>query len=468
MLHIFLFLAVLIISSCGGNDDSTFSEALIGPEGGTVKSADGSLSLEIPAGALPSVMPITIEQVHSASPTLKLYELGPEGLEFAMPARMTVNVTDIMDTSDASALEAAQLPVIFSSNRSRNGAEGLENHLLTMNSDTGTFSLSADVEHFSRFAIGGNLDISFSIDNVPQFWQANTAFGPVQITVVNGDSVPTQSGAVSPERLNLMFYIDSSVAPVIFNGSSSDVGLRPVPDFNETQIYTRDYACGDPGIGIYRARINAELADQVYVTYRTVEEINIAAAFIFAFDEAITGGESRTTLQLRSKFYSVQGTRQVNCGGSEPVGETPEPTATPNEEASPTAIPTTEPTGEPTTEPTPEEENPEEAPQIESSASVNIDHTRGETDCPTPGQTITVTTDSEAPLEVSVNNPLSFLTVSPASGVTSNGQIQFSTAFPCSGFSPGANRGGLSITATNPATGASSNTVSVPVIVTVN
>ena len=47
---IVLFLLFSFIS-CDGNGNNNVSTRTIGPEGGTIKSSDGKLTLEIPAGA---------------------------------------------------------------------------------------------------------------------------------------------------------------------------------------------------------------------------------------------------------------------------------------------------------------------------------------------------------------------------------------------------------------------------------
>ena len=53
-------LVATLFLACGGKADGDGTTAVIGPEGGTITSTDGSIVLEIPAGAL-------IRQPRSAS-----------------------------------------------------------------------------------------------------------------------------------------------------------------------------------------------------------------------------------------------------------------------------------------------------------------------------------------------------------------------------------------------------------------
>ena len=67
---ILLSLSLFLLVSCGGgggggssSTTSTTTPALITPDGGTVTSKDGKLTLEIPAGALTSENTITIKKL---------------------------------------------------------------------------------------------------------------------------------------------------------------------------------------------------------------------------------------------------------------------------------------------------------------------------------------------------------------------------------------------------------------------
>lgn len=73
------------------------SEAMIGPEGATLRTAEGVV-VEVPAGAVSTSRRFTVERV--ATPTLprgirvvgEAVRLGPEGVDFARLVRVTLPV----------------------------------------------------------------------------------------------------------------------------------------------------------------------------------------------------------------------------------------------------------------------------------------------------------------------------------------------------------------------------------------
>ncbi|WP_440995995.1 MBG domain-containing protein [Arhodomonas sp. SL1] len=88
----------LLAGACDGSGDDgdmTASRA-IGPDGGTVTSADGRLVLDFPEGALPTENTITIERLPTGELPSEFqgveaesaYALGPDGLSFDEPVRV--------------------------------------------------------------------------------------------------------------------------------------------------------------------------------------------------------------------------------------------------------------------------------------------------------------------------------------------------------------------------------------------
>jgi hypothetical protein len=68
----------------------------IGPSGGTVQTADGGLSLAIPAGALAKVTSVTVRPLVNTAPNgLGIsYHIEPAGLKFSEPATITLKVNE--------------------------------------------------------------------------------------------------------------------------------------------------------------------------------------------------------------------------------------------------------------------------------------------------------------------------------------------------------------------------------------
>jgi hypothetical protein len=78
--------ALFVLGGC-----ETAPDATIGPRGGSVVSDDGRFSLEIPAGALDTEVPvrITAVQCEPANALGPCYDVSPRGVGFHLPAIVT-------------------------------------------------------------------------------------------------------------------------------------------------------------------------------------------------------------------------------------------------------------------------------------------------------------------------------------------------------------------------------------------
>jgi len=95
----FVFIASSV-SGCGTSGstpttcDGSCTEQRIGPQGGSVTSADGKVTLEVPKDALSADVTITVRPIANPPDGATLaYEIGPNGTEFTTPARLRLNVT---------------------------------------------------------------------------------------------------------------------------------------------------------------------------------------------------------------------------------------------------------------------------------------------------------------------------------------------------------------------------------------
>ncbi len=89
-----LAIAVLsLITQCSRGSSSGPAErgTGIGPAGGTVRSADGVVTLEIPAGALESPTPVEIQPIPNTAPSGlgSAFRLMPAGTTLSLPAQLT-------------------------------------------------------------------------------------------------------------------------------------------------------------------------------------------------------------------------------------------------------------------------------------------------------------------------------------------------------------------------------------------
>lgn len=130
------------------------SSALIGPSGGTVYSADGKLSVVIPAGALSANTTIAIQPITNKGPLgLGLaYRLQPEGVNFAIPVKLEFHYDDQL----LNGIPADFLWIITQV------SDGSWNAMLHGIVDTNTKTVSVETTHFSDWTLGKFIDLSIT------------------------------------------------------------------------------------------------------------------------------------------------------------------------------------------------------------------------------------------------------------------------------------------------------------------
>jgi hypothetical protein len=96
-----VLMTLLAPIACDPADAST-----VGPRGGTIVSADGRFSIEIPAGALDTDVDIEVTETGCATPRAvgSCYVVEPRGTTFFMPAEVTYELAD-MPLSDRDRLQ---------------------------------------------------------------------------------------------------------------------------------------------------------------------------------------------------------------------------------------------------------------------------------------------------------------------------------------------------------------------------
>lgn len=132
------------------------TSASIGPEGGTVATADGAMTVDIPAGALAAPTTITIQPIttHIPGPIGSAVRLGPEGQTFAAPVTLTFHY----DEAELGGNDPGSLMVAFQT------ATGSWSHVPTAASDPVAHTISVHSVHFSDWTTGTwiNLDPLYS------------------------------------------------------------------------------------------------------------------------------------------------------------------------------------------------------------------------------------------------------------------------------------------------------------------
>ena len=455
-------LVLFSLASCSSTDTNTDSNIdtnteiqsivsqIIGADGGTIESNDGSLTLVIPANALTDPTSISIQRFHSNVDDALFYELLPSGLEFMQPASMQLDVSEFVVAPDG--IGILSTPVIVSTDRNESGIEILQNQQLTLDADSNTATLSADVSHFSRFMAAGDVASNARLEGVAQFAAANSPIGPVRLIVENVDDLI---------NLESIAFRDKSIEPVFYIGGDNPVVLRPQSAENNRLVQEYPYQCGDPGIGTYRSSLLFDFRETESVSYYTPEEINIGAAFLFGRGiDVFSGGDREFFDEVFAELYIFHASRQVTCRGMEPVIDNDslididsgdEGDADTNSE-----LDTGNSFGD---------VNP---PMIDTNiSSIELSHIIGTTECPTFFDPVTVHTEFENPLNITIEESLPFLEINTKSHQTTDGIFQFFPEFPCDGFNIGDNNGSMLLTARDPITGLESNQLQIDVVVTV-
>jgi hypothetical protein len=91
------WLGVLLAAGCGGGHQPAATgptaSAVVGASGGTVATADGALTVAIPAGALAADVTVTVTPTSSpgGGAVGTVYEIGPTGTQFSAPVTLSLH-----------------------------------------------------------------------------------------------------------------------------------------------------------------------------------------------------------------------------------------------------------------------------------------------------------------------------------------------------------------------------------------
>ncbi len=135
-----------------GNSLGAPRTAQIGPSGGELRSEDGRLTVNIPAGALDNTVTVGIEPIRNHCP-LGLgtgYRLTPEGVTFAKPVKLTFGYDNTM-------LKGSAAEFLWITTQKADGTWAGD---LRSEPDAGTRTVSTETTHFSDWALGKMIDLA--------------------------------------------------------------------------------------------------------------------------------------------------------------------------------------------------------------------------------------------------------------------------------------------------------------------
>ena len=203
-----------------------------------VRSADGLLTLTIPAGALPAGTKVSIRAVSASTLPAPLraravngpaYELEPAGLHFSKPITVTRRVHGVFHGG---------VPMLVPVSSEKAGHwERLAQPTILWDPTAPSLTVSATTTHFSEYALFDDaVRVSLSPDPVTQ--AVGTVFtATVHFAVPHADLLSVHGIQFSPSR-------------------QADVGDRVTVVPNVT--YTAPYRCQRAGKGRYGVRLNVE------------------------------------------------------------------------------------------------------------------------------------------------------------------------------------------------------------------
>jgi len=193
----FISISLFSVLSCSNNDEEIFRivNALIGPEGGEITSSDGILTLDIPPGALDEDTEITIRKLNKSEiPTESdeidvdsAYELLPDGLEFLVPATVSV-LLDIIPVQEDGTMTTPLLNLFILSN---GVLEVLDNLVTEVDGDENIVTVSGDFSNFSNILLPiepfDSPFLSATVMGVPPTVPPGGFFSPI-VTVVSSNA----------------------------------------------------------------------------------------------------------------------------------------------------------------------------------------------------------------------------------------------------------------------------------------
>lgn len=142
-----MVLLVLVLTCGCSKENASTTRATIGPEGGSLSSSDGQLTLTVPAGALSAAIELSITTGAVEADTLSaVYELGPSGTRFGEPAALALRFA--APTPLDAGVAGEETPLLATSSAGTWVPLGIQASVL----DGAASELWALTPHLSRFA----------------------------------------------------------------------------------------------------------------------------------------------------------------------------------------------------------------------------------------------------------------------------------------------------------------------------
>lgn len=243
----------------------------IGPQGGTITSEGGNLTLSFPEGALPRTETITIETITKddlGSEFSELadalgfengWELGPDGLTFDRPVTATIS-TDQTPLQSADSLGVFAEFLFISDGET---LEALDSLRVEADAENNTTFVSGQLSHFSQLfePVQVSNGVFFSVRNVPEMLEVGGEFdADVVIATTSEGPLGGLTTLQGPAR-----YLDGADAPLVATFPGAPNVDIPIDEGTPDQAGTRfrgqfGYSCSEDGPGNFftEMRVNVQ------------------------------------------------------------------------------------------------------------------------------------------------------------------------------------------------------------------
>lgn len=234
--------------------------AAVGADGGTVTSLDGGLTLAIPAAALTGDTAITIRRLDpdKLPPVAKdlgavaAYELGPDGLQFALPVTATFQLGPPTRAADGSV--SGGLAVLLSLTAGADDTEILADQTTVIDGDADVVTASASVTHFSTVFVPlliGRRELGEVQVTLPNQVGVAVPFEVVVGVRVRHDNVDDEGAGT----ITVTHEDDPAGRALLAYAGPASVPISGIPNNAPVVKAIPGYSCTAPGPGTYGGRI---------------------------------------------------------------------------------------------------------------------------------------------------------------------------------------------------------------------
>ncbi len=276
---LFGVLLIGLLSSCGGggssSGDSTAVSAVIGSAGGSLTSSDGNATLTVPAGALADDTKITMTEVSGNDipaelqdpSVLKVYDMQPDGLQFATPA--TVEVHTLGSTAPP---DGAPLIGLISDSHGTLELLGPVNQTI----DSNGITVSGPINHFSSLAVAHSTGLNVTLEASPSTVSVGGEFTVTATVIQSKDSQADGTGE----------FNSSWTSPAIPVTDFDPPGFTIAPAVNEGRETSSTVIGTCAGVGTGKVNVVLQALSLAKI-FQVVAQKDINESIVYPTDDIV-------------------------------------------------------------------------------------------------------------------------------------------------------------------------------------